>query len=291
MIEIDIHTTLDVQPFPLRIACRANWEDGTRAALFGSSGAGKTTVLRMLAGLSRPQRGRIVIGQNCWFDSGAGIDLPTQRRSLGFVFQDQALFPHLSVRDNVAYAASRKQADWVDELLELAGLSRLATRKPAALSGGQRQRVALARALTRKPALLLLDEPLSGLDAQSRSDLQDDLLRLQQRLGFSLLLVSHDIAEVFKLAEQVLVLEHGCVVRAGTPSTVFLRDRIAGRMQLQAQVLAVRREEVVHVVSLLVGHEIIDVLANANEADMLRPGDFIPVSMKAVNPLPNSRTR
>jgi len=285
MIAIDLDKTLHTAHGPLRLQINATLNDDGFVALFGPSGAGKTTVLRMLAGLTHPDRGNIVVNGECWFDAGKHINLPPQRRSIGFVFQDYALFPNLSVRKNVAYAAPRDETDWIDELLELAGLAGLQHRLPQTLSGGQQQRVALARALARKPALLLLDEPLSALDAELRSRMQDDLLRLHQRIGFTALLVSHDIGEVFKLTQRVLRIDAGRVVQSGTPAELFLQRTPAGRLNLHAQVLAVRREEVVHVVSLLIGQDIIDVLASDEEVAGLREGDLVSVAAKAISPM------
>jgi molybdate transport system ATP-binding protein len=283
-LNIDLGKTLQTAQGPLRLQLRAELDAGGFLTLFGPSGAGKTTVLRMLAGLVRPDDGRIAMNGECWFDADARIDLPPQRRPVGFVFQDYALFPNMTVEGNVSYAAPGDRT-WVDELLTLTGLDGLRHRRPDTLSGGQKQRVALARALARKPALLLLDEPLSALDAELRARLQDDLQRLQQRCSFTTILVSHDIGEVFKLSQQVLRLENGRVVQSGTPAEVFLLRRPAGKLQLQAQVLAVRREDVVHVVSLLVGQDIVEVLASGEEAVGLRPGDTVSVAAKAINPM------
>jgi molybdate transport system ATP-binding protein len=285
MIAIDLDKTLHTAHGPLRLQVNASLDERGFVALFGPSGAGKTTILRMLAGLTRPDQGRIIVNGDCWFDAGKRIGLPPQHRSIGFVFQDYALFPNLSVRQNVAYAAPRDDAGWVDELLELTGLAGLQRRMPHMLSGGQQQRVALARALARKPALLLLDEPLSALDSALRSRMQDDLLRLQQRLGFTAVLVSHDIGEVFKLAQRVLHIEAGSIVQDGTPADLFLRQRLTGKLQLHAQVLAVRREDVVHVVSLLIGQDIVDVLASDDEASGLHPGDTVSIAAKAISPM------
>jgi molybdate transport system ATP-binding protein len=285
MIAIDLDKTLHTTHGPLRLQLDTALDDNGFVALSGPSGAGKTTVLRMLAGLTRPDHGRIVVNDECWFDAGKRINLPPQRRSIGFVFQDYALFPNLSVRDNVGYAAPADNTGWVDELLALTGLDSLQHRLPQTLSGGQQQRVALARALARKPALLLLDEPLSALDAELRSRMQDDLLRLHRRIGFTALLVSHDIGEVFKLAQRVLRIEAGRIVQSGTPAELFLQRTPAGRLQLHAQVLALRREEVVHVVSLLIGQDIIEVLASDDEVAGLREGDLVSVAAKAINPM------
>ena len=157
-------------------------------ALVGPSGAGKSSVLRSIAGLLRPERGRIALGAKAWLDTAAGIDLPPERRSVGLVFQEYALFPHLDVRRNVAFGGRER----VDELLERFRISHLAGARPGALSGGERQRVALARALARNPAVLLLDEPLSALDTHTRGVVRSELTELLAELRLPTLLVTHD---------------------------------------------------------------------------------------------------
>lgn len=285
MIEFDFNKTLQSPSGNMELQVQASLRPADFVALTGPSGAGKTTILRMLAGLTEADAGRIVVDGEIWLDSVQNINLLPQHRSIGFVFQDYALFPHLSVRENVAYALGSGQQSWLDELIDLTGLAGLQHRLPTLLSGGQKQRVALARAVARKPKLLLLDEPLSALDVDLRAQLQEELRRLQQRLGFSALLVTHDLGEVFCLAHRVLRLEQGRVVQAGTPAEVFLGGRPAGKLHVQAQVLAIRREEVIYVVSLLVGKDVVDVIASAEEANSLHPGELVSVSAKAFSPL------
>ncbi len=284
MIDIALSKTLHGAGGPLQLELQTRVEKGSFVTLFGPSGAGKTSILRMLAGLLEPARGRIAVDGAVWFDSEQEVNLPPQKRSIGFVFQDYALFPNLSVRDNIAYAVERNDARWVDELLQLTGLAKLQHRRPASLSGGQKQRVALARAVARKPTLLLLDEPLSALDMQLRAELQDELAALHRRLGLTTLLVSHDVGEVFRLSQQVWRLEAGRIAQSGTPAQVFLQQRISGKLNLRAQVLTIRREEVVHIVTLLVGQDIIEVIASDDETAALHEGDFVSVSAKAISP-------
>ncbi len=285
MIDLTLAKTLQNADGRLQLELQTSFDNGSFVALFGPSGAGKTTVLRMLAGLTQPDSGKIVVGGTTWFDSSNKINLPPQRRSIGFVFQDYALFPNLSIRHNVAYGTGKGDTAWVDELLDLTGLTALQSRLPGTLSGGQKQRVALARALARKPALLLLDEPLSALDAELRSQLQDDLALMHRRFGLTTLLVSHDVGEVFKLSQRVLRLEQGRITQSGTPAQIFLLQRVAGKLNLRAQVLAIRREEVVYILSLLLGQDIIDVVATDDEIDGLRVGDIVSVSVKAFSPM------
>lgn len=284
MIEIALTRSLAGTAGSFELKVDARLEARSLVALFGPSGAGKTSLLRMLAGLDTPGSGRITVNGTVWFDSSAGIALPPQKRSIGFVFQDYALFPNMTVRENIAYAIGSDDRDWIDELLDITSLTNLGYRLPRVLSGGQKQRVALARAIARKPSLLLLDEPLSALDPELRARLQDDLRALHERFGLTTLLVSHDIGEVFKLAQRVLVLDTGRIVRTGTPAEVFLQQRLSGKFNLHAQVLGVRREEVVQIVSLLVGQDIVEVIASDDEAAGLKAGDAVTVSAKAFSP-------
>jgi ABC-type sulfate/molybdate transport systems ATPase subunit len=190
---------------------------GETLALVGPSGAGKTTVLRCVAGLSRPERGRVALGDEVWCDTAEGVDLAPERRRAGFVFQDYALFPHLDVRRNVAFGGTER----VDELLERLRITDLAAARPGKISGGERQRVALARALARDPAVLLLDEPLSALDSETRAHVRDELQDLFAELGLPVLLVTHDARDAFGLADRIGVLVGGKLHQVGTAAELL----------------------------------------------------------------------
>ncbi len=197
---------------------------GRCLALVGPSGAGKTTVLRIVAGLLHPDAGRVACGDGVWLDVARGRDLPPERRQVGVVFQDYALFPHLSARDNVAFGAPggarsdrRRRAQ---DALERLGAGALAAARPADLSGGERQRVALARALAREPRALLLDEPLAALDARNRTRAAHELQRTLAAAEIPVLLVTHDFAEASALAGEVAVLDQGHVAQQGAPDTI-----------------------------------------------------------------------
>lgn len=206
-------------PFQLDVA--ASIDRGAFVALTGPSGAGKTTLLRMLAGLTRPDHGVLRVKGATWLDTAARIDVPTRRRTIGFVFQDYALFPNMTVRRHLDYAIDARDAARVDDLLRLARLERLADAYPARLSGGQRQRLALIRALARRPTLLMLDEPLSALDPAMRAELQDEIKRLHRQFGTTTILVSHDASEILRMADRMIRLDQGRVVFDGTPAQAF----------------------------------------------------------------------
>ena len=286
MIRIDVHKQLQTAEGPLALAIQTEIAEGEFVTLFGKSGAGKTTLLRMLAGLTEPDHGTITVTDETWFDSARAVRRAPQQRGIGFVFQDYALFPNLSVRGNLEFSLDRKHdRTLVDELLALTGLEALQQRRPAELSGGQRQRVALARALARRPRLLLLDEPLSALDAETRLRLQDELLNLHRRFKLTTVLVSHDLSEVFKLSDRVLAIEHGCLVRQGKPLEVFGDLMVSGRVEFTGEVLAIERNDVVYAVAVLVGNRIVNVIATEEEIRELRTGDRVMLLSKAFQPM------
>ena len=228
-LELELRNSAPM-PLQAQFACEA----GEMLALVGPSGSGKTSLLRALAGLlpSRTLRGKVKLGERVWFDSARGINLTPQQRQVGLVFQSYALFPHLSVFDNVALAAGpsvgRAQ---IAALLERLGLQGLQARRPAALSGGQQQRVALARALARVTALgpraLLLDEPFSAVDAPTRQALYLELARTRQGLDMPMILVTHDLSEARRLADRVVILDAGASLQTGAPAHVFSSPRNA----------------------------------------------------------------
>ncbi len=195
--------------------------------LFGHSGAGKSITLQMIAGLLKPDLGRIVIDGVPAFDSGSRIDLPPQRRNVGYVVQDLALFPHMTVAENIAFglpAGSRRHAH-VTELMGFLQLDGLERRRPPSLSGGQQQRVALARALAHDTRVLLLDEPFSALDESLRAGLRRELLRLRRELGLTIMFVTHDLREAHLLADRLAVFDAGHVLQFDDRETVFRKPR------------------------------------------------------------------
>jgi molybdate transport system ATP-binding protein len=192
-------------------------EQGETFALVGPSGAGKSTVLRVIAGLLQPREGRVLQGDEAWLDTEAGVSLPPDRRSVGLVFQEYALFPHLSVERNVAFGGRERAA----ELLERFRIGHLAKARPGELSGGERQRVALARALAREPAVLLLDEPMAALDAHTRAGVRAELQELLRELALPTILVTHDFEDAAALADRVGVIAEGKVLQLGSPDELI----------------------------------------------------------------------
>ncbi len=263
-----------------------NIAEGEFIALFGPSGVGKTTLLRCLAGLELPEQGNIVIRGETWLDTAARINLAPQQRHVGYMFQDYALFPNMTVRGNLEFALRKgRNKKRVDELLALMDLGELQQRKPETLSGGQKQRVALARALASDPSLLLLDEPFSALDAEMRTRLHDEILRLQRHFGITTIIVSHDVGEVYKLASRVMMMEGGRIVRQGSPNDVFSAGQTSGKFRFSGEILAIEPMDVLFSLTVLVGNQIVRVVAMKDEASTLHPGDRVMLVSKAFNPM------
>lgn len=285
-IEIDIEKAIHTSNGVINLTVKTTIEEGELVALFGNSGAGKTTLLRILSGLIVPDRGVVRFGDSVWYDSEKRINLAAQKRNIGFMFQDYALFPNMTVEENILYAQVRKDREAVEELLSVFGLMELRRRKPQKLSGGQRQRVALARSLARRPKLLLLDEPLSALDSGMRVLLQDEIIKAHQYLGTTTLMVSHDLNEVFRLATHVLVIENGTITRTGTPESVFSDSTISGKVQINGQIARIEKEEIAYIVTVVTGNnQIIKVIAFDEDIEGLRLGDHVLVYSKAFNPI------
>jgi molybdate transport system ATP-binding protein len=269
-----LHTARGPQPFEVAL----DMQQGQTLAIYGPSGAGKTTLLRILAGLTAAE-GHIQVGDETWLDTDRHIDLPTRRRSIGFVFQDFALFPNLTVREQLNYALPEKaNKTIIDELLQLMELEELEHHRPTLLSGGQQQRIAIARAIARRPRLLLLDEPLSALDDEMRQKLQDYLLKAQRHYQLTTLLVTHHLADIFRLADIVTKLEHGRIERQGTPAEVFAEKP---HLTLTGTILNITPsgEAVVDCAGATIRLAI-----TAAEATTLRPGDKVTISGALLNP-------
>jgi molybdate transport system ATP-binding protein len=203
--------------------------DSEFAVLFGCSGSGKTTALRCIAGLENPDAGTIRINDTLYFDSKKKINLPPQKRKIGYIFQENALFPHMNVRQNIEFGlkglSSKEKNDQVNEMLGLVGIEELEFAYPDELSGGQKQKVALARALAPNPEVLLLDEPFSALDTVVRLKLRKELRTIQKKLGIPVIFITHDPVEAFTMADRMAVFDNGRVQQLGSPEEVFYHPK------------------------------------------------------------------
>ena len=222
---LDVAVRKQLGSFRLDAAFRTD-EHGI-TALFGRSGSGKTSIVAAIAGLLRPDEGRIVAGGEVLYDSTHGIDVPVERRRIGYIFQDARLFPHLTVRDNLQYGWKRAPRTdrpiAFDTVVDLLGVSQLLDRRPARLSGGEKQRVAIGRALLSQPRLLLMDEPLASLDAARKDEILPYVERLRDELRILIVYVSHALEEVVRLANTIVLVEGGRVAAQGTPESLSER--------------------------------------------------------------------
>jgi molybdate transport system ATP-binding protein len=286
MIKINIKKTLNTADGKIVLHVNKEIKEGDFLTLFGKSGSGKTTLLRILAGLENPDSGEIKVGDEVWFDSSKKINLPPQKRGVGFVFQDYALFPNMSVKKNLLFALkNQNESARVDEILEIMELENLSLMMSDQLSGGQKQRVAVARALVSSPKLLLLDEPLSALDHTMRVKLQDELLAVHKKFDVTSILVSHDVSEVFKLSSRVFKISLGDITDDGTPSEIFASSNLSGKFKVAGEVLSINKSDILYVIDVMANNEVLKITAVKKDIENLFIGDKILISSKAFNPI------
>ncbi|EAI0673782.1 sulfate/molybdate ABC transporter ATP-binding protein [Campylobacter coli] len=287
MIKIDIKLPINTAKGKKQLELNTCLKANEITAIFGESGAGKTTLLKIIAGLIKPEFGRIEVGDELWFDTQKNVNLAIQKRKIGFVFQDYALFPNMSVKENISYAATSKQK--AEELLSLMNLENLAKIYPKNLSGGQAQRVALARALAREPQILLLDEPLSALDFKMRSFLQDELVKILQHFKITTLLVSHDLAEIYKLSHRILELSDGKIIKDARTNEFFTSSNLSAKLCLSATLLEMKKSDILVIFTLLLNQDIVKITLSEEEFlksyKDVKIGDTLLLSIKAFNPI------
>ncbi|WP_052781466.1 sulfate/molybdate ABC transporter ATP-binding protein [Campylobacter coli] len=287
MIKIDIKLPINTAKGKKQLELNTCLKANEITAIFGESGAGKTTLLKIIAGIIKPEFGRIEVEDELWLDTQKNINLSIQKRKIGFVFQDYALFPNMSVKENISYAATSKQK--VEELLSLMNLENLAKIYPKNLSGGQAQRVALARALAREPQILLLDEPLSALDFKMRSFLQDELVKILQHFKITTLLVSHDLAEIYKLSHRILELSDGKIIKDARTNEFFTSSNLSAKLRLSATLLEMKKSDILVIFTLLLNQDIVKITLSEEEFlksyKDVKIGDTLLLSIKAFNPI------
>lgn len=285
MIKINIKKTLNTADGKIVLEVNKEIQKEDFITLFGKSGSGKTTLLRIIAGLETPDEGQIIVDDKVWFDSNKKINLPPQKREVGFVFQDYALFPNMSVRKNLEFALKDSDTKKIDEILEIMELQNLSHMMPQNLSGGQKQRAALARAIMSNPKILLLDEPLSALDNVMRQKLQDELLEVHQKFKITSILVSHDVSEVFKLSNRVLKISQGVIEADATPTEVFANQNISGKFKLIGEVVSIKKSDILYIIEVLSNSELLKITALKKDIEKLSIGNKVLLSSKAFNPI------
>ncbi|WP_295020952.1 ABC transporter ATP-binding protein [Sulfurimonas sp.] len=280
MIKIDIKKRLNGAYGIINFELSHTFEKNEFWTIFGESGIGKTTLLRMIAGLEIPDSGTIEVDGVVWFDSKYKINLTPQKRRVGFVFQSYALFEHMSVLENLLFAQPTPDKIKATKVLEIMGLRDLASRNPQTLSGGQQQRVALARAIVQEPKVLLLDEPLSSLDTITRLRLQDELKRTHEQFGLLTLMVSHDQSEAIKLSDQILWIKDGIKFKTGSPKALFLPKTLSGGFSFLGKIISIEHRDTSSMIIVEIGQNLIEKKVTQEEASTYSVGQEITIVAK-----------
>lgn len=280
MIRIDINKKLHGVEGEMNLEINLKIKDSEFIALTGESGSGKTTFLRVLAGLEKAD-GEIIVNDEVWQKDK--IFLPPQKRKIGFVFQNYALFPNMSVEKNLLFIHNDK--DLAKHLLEITNLTNLKDRLPNSLSGGQKQRVSLCRALMNRPKLLLMDEPLSALDPNLRGKLQNEILTLHKEFKITTIMVSHDLSEIYRLANRAILINLGKIIRDGTPQDVLLKTRGLNKFSFDGELLDIIKIDVIFIAIVAIGQQLVEIVVSKSEAQNLKIGDFVNVSTKSFTPI------
>ncbi len=285
-------------------------------AISGESGSGKTTFLRIIAGLEKAN-GYIKVGDEIWLSNTnsqtrdivscgknkektrkrkgkdkncnvfnglwyKNIFLPPQKRKIGFVFQDFALFPNMNVLENLLYV--QKDKKFALKLLDMVGLINLKERYPNTLSGGQKQRVALCRALMRKPDILLLDEPFSALDEKRKEELQNEIYTFHKEFNLTTIMVSHSSTEIYKLANKMIEIKNGKIIKSGTPKEILLKTRGSEKFSLKGKIIDIIKADVINIAVVSLGTHIVEIVISEFEAEQFKKNDEIIISTKAFHP-------
>lgn len=286
MIEFAFQKKLISASGEMVLSVETTIKEGSLVTLYGKSGAGKTTILRILSGLTKPDSGKISIHNSVWLDTSKKINLKPQKRKVGFVFQDYALFPNMTVKENLEFALLKgEDSSIINHLIDMVELGELQNRYPLTLSGGQQQRVALARALVQKPKILMLDEPLSALEEEIRYKLQQYILTVHKEFGLTTILISHDISEVLRMSDTVIELENGKIIKQGPTNQIFNYKDLSAKFQLTGTLIQIIKQDFIYILSVQIGKDLVKIVADESEGKDLMIGDKILVSAKAFNPI------
>jgi len=258
---------------------KINIQEKSFVAISGISGSGKTTFLRILAGLESAD-GTISINGDIWLNKNKSLS--SQKRKIGFVFQDYALFPNMSVMQNLLFVQKDKKL--AEHLLEITNMKTFSKRLPHTLSGGQKQRIAICRSMMNKPRLLLMDEPLSALDPDMRVKLQDEILILHKEFQTTTIMTSHDPREIYKLSNRVLILDKGQIIKDGNAQEVLLEANGSQKFSFAGIIVDIKKIDVIHIAIIAIGQQLVEITISSQEANMLKIGQKIKVGTKAFNP-------
>lgn len=276
MLKVDICKIFKNKHSDFKLQAKFEIQQGEFLAIFGKSGSGKTTLLRVIAGFEKAL-GFCEFNNEIFFNQKQFLSI--QKRNIGFLFQDYALFENMNVEQNLLFAKNDQK--FANELLELLNLNSHRKNHILELSGGQKQRVALARALMRKPKLLLLDEPFSALDNEIKLNLHDYLLNIHKIYNITTILITHDVSEAYKLANKVIILDQGQIIKQGNPSEVFLKTQGSQKFAIKARILKLQPQDSIIVVILSIGSQITQIALSPLEAQNLKENDEVIISQKA----------
>lgn len=276
MLKVDICKIFKNKHNDFKLQAKFEIQQGEFLAIFGKSGSGKTTLLKVIAGFEKAL-GFCEFNNEIFFNQKQFLSI--QKRNIGFLFQDYALFENMNVEQNLLFAKNDQK--FTNELLELLNLSSHRKNHILELSGGQKQRVALARALMRKPKLLLLDEPFSALDNEIKLNLHDYLLNIHKIYNITTILITHDVSEAYKLANKVIILDQGQIIKQGNPSEVFLKTQGSQKFAIKARILKLQPQDSIIVVILSIGSQITQIALSPLEAQNLKENDEVIISQKA----------
>jgi len=280
MIKIDINKKLHGSNGSMTLDINLDIKKGDFIALSGLSGSGKTTLLRIIAGLEEAS-GKISVDNDIWLDGKDSLSI--QKRQIGFVFQNYALFDNMSVEDNLLYVKKDKKLS--SKLLDITELSSLAKRSTNTLSGGQKQRISLCRALMNNPKLLLMDEPLSALDPNMRLKLQNEILRLHNEFNTTTIMVSHEPSEIYRLANRVLVMEQGKIIKDGNATEILLKTSGSQKFSFEGEILDIIKTDVIYIAIIAIGQQLVEVVLCEDEAINYQVGNKVRVGTKAFAPI------
>jgi molybdate transport system ATP-binding protein len=279
MIKIDITKELHGAKGVMDLKFKTTIKEGEFIALSGKSGSGKTTFLRILAGLEKAN-GEISVAGKSWLN--AKKRLAPQEREIGFVFQEYALFENMTIEQNLLFVS--KDLPLAEKLLKMTELDEMKKRYPNVLSGGQKQRVSICRALMKRPKILLLDEPLSALDPLMRTKLQQELLKLHKEFGTTTIMVSHDPSEIYQLASRIIELENGSIINDGAPKDILLKTSGSQKFSFEGELLEIKSVDVIFIAIVAIGQQLVEIALSKEEASKMQVGQKVTLSTKAFAP-------
>ncbi len=287
MIQITLQKSLDAVNGKMLLDIDITIDQGNFITLYGNSGAGKTSILKMISGLLEADKGYIKVDHKIWLDTDKKICLKPQQRKIGFMFQEYALFPNMTVKENLLFALEKGQDNAiVHELIQITELEQLQNSKPDKLSGGQKQRVALARAMVRKPEILMLDEPLSALDQDMRSKLQNYILKIHQTYNITTILISHEIGEVIKMSNHVFIIEKGKIIKQGKPIELLANNSLNENIQFTGEIIRMeQKEDSKCMITLLTGTNLIHMNMDQKECSILKIGTKVQITSNSFEPV------